>query len=109
MEDLTRIYLAIVGDEIAYLFSVAILAWLGLAIVLLFIPALRKRDFRNRLIGITPNSLATLGVLGTFTGILIGLLDFNVDDIDESVRRLSRLAWLGRRKASNKGRDLERV
>ena len=27
----------------------------------------------------------SLGILGTFTGILIGLLNFNVDEIDKSV------------------------
>ncbi len=34
---------------------------------------------------ITPNSLATIGILGTFTGILIGLIDFDVTRIDDSV------------------------
>lgn len=32
-----------------------------------------------------PGLMTTLGVLGTFTGILIGLLDFDVTDIDASV------------------------
>ena len=36
----------------------------------------------------TPNGLATLGVLGTFTGILIGLLNFDVTRIDDSVPEL---------------------
>jgi hypothetical protein len=36
----------------------------------------------------TPNTLATLGVLGTFTGILIGLLDFDVSRVDASVPQL---------------------
>ena len=32
-----------------------------------------------------PNLLTSLGILGTFTGIVIGLLDFNVKDIDGSI------------------------
>ena len=33
----------------------------------------------------TPNLLTSLGILGTFAGIIIGLLDFNVKDIDGSI------------------------
>ena len=88
MEQLSRIYLAVAGDEIASLFSTAIVAWLGLAVLALFIPQMAKGQFGSRLVAITPNCLATLGVLGTFTGILIGLLDFNVESIDQSVPSL---------------------
>lgn len=88
MENLLRIYGAIVGDEIAYLFSATIAAWLGLAIIVLFIQSAARSQFGSRLTTITPNSLATLGVLGTFTGILIGLLDFDVERIDASVPSL---------------------
>lgn len=88
MEQLTRIYYEIVGNEIAYLFSASIVIWLGLATLVLFMPGLAKSPFGSRFIAITPNSLATVGVLGTFTGILIGLLDFNVARIDESVPTL---------------------
>jgi chromosome segregation ATPase len=88
MEQLSRIYSAIVGDEIAYLFSAAVLVWFIVATILLFLPSLARRQFVSRLVSITPSSLATLGVLGTFTGILIGLLDFDVERIDESVPSL---------------------
>ena len=88
MEQFTRIYSSIVGDEIAYLFSAAIVIWLAAATLVLFVPGLAKSQFGGRLLSITSNSLATLGVLGTFTGILIGLLDFNVERIDESVPSL---------------------
>jgi len=37
------------------------------------------------IVRLTPNSLSAIGVLGMFTGILIGLLDFNVSNIDQSV------------------------
>ncbi len=88
MEQIYRIYSAIVGDEVAYLFSAVIVAWLLFATVVSFIPSLSSRRFVGGLVAITPNSLATLGVLGTFTGILIGLLDFDVERIDESVPSL---------------------
>ena len=88
MEELLRIYDAILEDEIAYLFSATIAAWFGVAIVVLFVPSLASSRFGSRLTAITPNSLATLGVLGTFTGILIGLLDFDVERIDASVPSL---------------------
>ena len=35
-----------------------------------------------------PTLLTTLGILGTFTGIFIGLLEFDVSDIDSSVPQL---------------------
>ncbi len=88
MDEIFRIYSSIVEDEIAYLFSAAIVMWLGAAILFLFVPGLNKSRFGGSLVAITPNSLATLGVLGTFTGILIGLLDFDVQSIDESVPSL---------------------
>ena len=88
MEELLRIYDAILGDEIAYLFSATVAAWLGVAIVVLFLPSLSSSRFGGRLTAITPNSLATRGVLGTFTGILIGLLAFDVEQIDASVPSL---------------------
>lgn len=88
MEQLSRIYASIIGDEIAYFFSILIVVWLGLAALSLFAPSLSKSQFGSNLVAITPNSLATLGVLGTFTGILIGLLDFDVERIDESVPSL---------------------
>lgn len=36
----------------------------------------------------TPNLLTSIGILGTFVGIVIGLLNFNVSDIDGSIGSL---------------------
>lgn len=88
MEELFRIKDAILADSIASFFSVIIGVWLILATIALFLPVLARSQFGGRLITITPNSLATLGVLGTFTGILIGLLDFDVEDVSSSVPKL---------------------
>jgi hypothetical protein len=85
MEIFLRIFGAIFGDSLSFAFSMAILGWLSIGILLLFVRATSGRPAGGRLIAITPNGLATLGVLGTFTGILVGLLDFDVNDIDSSV------------------------
>ncbi len=36
----------------------------------------------------TPTLLTSIGILGTFSGIVFGLMDFNVNDIDGSVPQL---------------------
>ena len=80
MENIFRIYDSIIGNEVAYLFSSIIVFWLAIAIAVLVVPSLTKKRSSASFVSITPNSLATLGVLGTFTGILIGLLDFDVEN-----------------------------
>ena len=87
MEQLNRIYQSILSDEITFFFCVLIIGWLIFAIILLFLP-LAQRHVSARFVAITPTSLASLGVLGTFTGILIGLLDFDVNRVDNSVPAL---------------------
>ena len=39
-------------------------------------------------IEIVPNQLTSIGILGTFFGIVIGLIDFQLVDIDQSIARL---------------------
>jgi F0F1-type ATP synthase membrane subunit b/b'/ElaB/YqjD/DUF883 family membrane-anchored ribosome-binding protein len=75
----------IFSDGVTFLFCALIIIWLVLAIVLMFKPRFSRREWSSRFIAMTATSLATLGILGTFTGILIGLLHFNVDKIDDSV------------------------
>jgi ABC-type transporter Mla subunit MlaD len=79
-----RISSAISSNEIASLFAVAILAIGGIAVILRLGPW-RETPFARRLVAVAPNILATLGILGTFVGILVGLLDFDVNRIDASV------------------------
>lgn len=47
-----------------------------------------KRDKLRSLTHYTPNLLTSLGMLGTFTGIVIGLLHFDPEDIDGSISLL---------------------
>lgn len=47
-----------------------------------------KHGNNTKLVAIMPTSLAAIGILGTFTGIVIGLYDFDIGNIDESVAGL---------------------
>ena len=88
MEFLARIFETVLSDDVTLFFSALIAAWLTIAVMTLFSPKLSERQTVAKFVAMTPNSLATLGVLGTFTGILIGLLDFDVERIDDSVPAL---------------------
>ncbi|MBC6407022.1 MAG: MotA/TolQ/ExbB proton channel family protein, partial [Rhodobacteraceae bacterium] len=90
MEPMIRIYEAIFADNIALLFSTIIAGWFVVALLVAIVRALAPTARGASLVAITPGSLATLGVLGTFTGILIGLLDFDTNPaaMRESVSRL---------------------
>ena len=59
-------------------------------IVALFVlaAALSKLGKYNRLVANTPNLLTSIGILGTFTGIVIGLMGFDTDNIDQSINGL---------------------
>ncbi|GBL03166.1 MotA/TolQ/ExbB proton channel family protein [Glaciecola sp. KUL10] len=45
----------------------------------------KSRDKHAAFTSYTPTLLTSLGILGTFTGIISGLLDFNTNDIDASI------------------------
>jgi len=62
-----------------------------------------KRGKHGQLVQYAPNLLTSLGILGTFVGIVIGLLGFDTGDIDGSIGPLlaglktafiTSLAWL---------------
>lgn len=88
MQQLSRIHQTILSNEVTYFFSVVMVGWLAIAIIVVLARPLARREISARFVAMTPNSLATLGVLGTFTGILIGLLDFDVTRVDASVPQL---------------------
>lgn len=88
MEQIFRIYEEVFFDDITFFFCALIAGWFALAVLLILVPGLSRSSFGTKFVAMTPNSLATLGVLGTFTGILIGLLDFDVTKIDDSVPEL---------------------
>ncbi|WP_432472084.1 hypothetical protein [Amphritea sp. HPY] len=67
------------SDSITNLFLWGLLACFVFAIVL------KKTNHSHSFTSYAPTLLTTLGILGTFAGIISGLLGFNVDDIDGSI------------------------
>lgn len=60
-----------------------------MAIVFLFgLFKSNAENFNNRITDSYPQILSALGVIGTFVGITMGLLEFNVNDINASIPRL---------------------
>ncbi len=88
MSSFSLFFQSIFFNPLTFFFCTLITIWLVSAIVLLFRSSEANSGWKARFIAMTATSLATLGILGTFTGILIGLLHFNVDKIDDSVPNL---------------------
>jgi DNA anti-recombination protein RmuC len=68
-----------------------VFALLIVFIVALIILVATRNGVLLRLLGFihyTPNLLTSIGILGTFVGIVIGLLEFDVSDIDSSIGSL---------------------
>lgn len=85
MEHVQRIHDIIVANEVTLFFAWAIGAVLGLGL-LARIPIFSRILWSFNRSGST--IMTTLGVLGTFIGIFLGLIDFDVARIDESVPQL---------------------
>ena len=84
IKSLQVIYEGLWLDPVAQFFLLIIIGWLGLGLILLRLPSPRARKF----VMVTPSALTTLGILGTFIGILLGLAQFDVNAIDKSVPAL---------------------
>ena len=80
-----RLLGAITGDPTALFFALVIFSVFVLALLARFWERFQRL---KGLEGSGPTLLTTLGVLGTFVGIALGLLDFDVSNIDESVPQL---------------------
>ncbi|MBT6415960.1 hypothetical protein [Candidatus Puniceispirillum sp.] len=83
MEDIIRIYNGLLSNDISATFFWIIGGWLGISLFLLIFSANKPRN--RAFIDLTPSALTSLGILGTFLGIFIGLLDFDVRTINKSV------------------------
>lgn len=76
-----------IEEHLRQLQAGAVTDWVVLTLLVVFglaLVAARRGAFPG-FVHYTPNLLTSLGILGTFVGIVIGLLDFNVDDIDGSI------------------------
>lgn len=83
-----RIVEGIFENDVASIFVKTIFIWFICAFLCLLLSSYRESRVAAAMVRLTPNSLSAIGVLGTFTGILIGLLDFDVSNIDQSVADL---------------------
>ncbi len=90
-----RVFDSAYTDEVSQFFVEIIILILGIAVVARIFACFNRLKFFRFLANYlgfldksAPALLMTIGVLGTFTGILLGLLDFNVENIDESVPEL---------------------
>ncbi|MCW9710144.1 MotA/TolQ/ExbB proton channel family protein [Avibacterium sp. 21-586] len=68
-------------DKITYYFYIVLIVTFSIGLLSTFLPNSRKEST-------VPNLLTSLGILGTFTGIVVGLLNFNIDNIDQSINTL---------------------
>lgn len=65
------------------------LFFLSLMLMLLFIAVvLRIRSSKADFVEQAPGLITSLGILGTFTGIVLGLVNFDIDQIDQSIATL---------------------
>lgn len=83
MEDITRIINGLLSNQISVTFLVII--------IICFLGGLGLLRFSTRmprikiLVDLVPSTLSSLGILGTFVGIFVGLLDFDIRTINKSV------------------------
>lgn len=79
---LHQIFISLSPAEVTEGFLVLMLSVFSLALLLRFVG--RGREFVEQ----GPGFLTSLGILGTFIGIIIGLYDFSLEDIDRSIADL---------------------
>ncbi len=88
MGDFIRLYEAVISNDIAHGFSLAIVGLFLFGVLALIYQSISGSD---KLTGYTRTAstlFTTIGVLGTFFGIFIGLLEFDVANIDASIQQL---------------------
>ena len=85
MDDVAKLVEAVWQSDVALAFVTAIG---GFWLIAMWRHAFGSPEHVASIDRSAPTLLTTLGVLGTFTGIFIGLIDFNVDAIDDSVPQL---------------------
>ena len=82
--DLRIIFEGLWSDQIAQTFISVIIGWFLFAILMMR----SKLEQARKFCAIMPNSLTSLGILGIFTGILLGFSQFHLNQIEKSVPAL---------------------
>ena len=84
MDEVQRLLAAIYNDDIGFVFGAAILA-----LFIFSVFRVNTQDSRQKIIvANAPATMTSLGILGTFFGIFLGLLDFEISNINKSVPEL---------------------
>ena len=84
MDEVQRLLAAIYNDDIGFVFGAAILA-----LFIFSVFRVNTEDSRQKIIvANAPATMTSLGILGTFFGIFLGLLDFEISNINKSVPEL---------------------
>ena len=84
MDEVQRLLAAIYNDDIGFVFGAAILA-----LFIFSVFRVNTEDSRQKIIvSNAPATMTSLGILGTFFGIFLGLLDFEISNINKSVPEL---------------------
>lgn len=86
MSELSRIFDGMFTNTVSTIFACLILLYLAFGLLMLFRINPGRRT--KALVDLAPTVLTTLGILGTFTGIFLGLLDFDIRTINKSVPTL---------------------
>lgn len=86
MEQVDRIIDGLLNNQISEVFTYLILGYLIFALINL--RTSEEGSKARSLVDLAPTTLTTLGILGTFTGIFVGLLDFDIQRITASVPKL---------------------
>lgn len=85
IRDLGRFFDNVWEDEVNLSFAVVMVSLFLLAMIFARFPTLAISQLLSRTV---PTTLTVLGILGTFVGIYLGLLDFDVKNVDASVPKL---------------------
>lgn len=86
MDDFQRIIEGLLSNPISQTFCLIITAYFVFAVVFVRVGLGNQRI--TTLVDNAPSILTSLGILGTFTGIFVGLLDFDIRAINKSVPEL---------------------
>jgi hypothetical protein len=86
MDFIIKFINGLMSNPVSATFSVIIVGYFIIALIGLYSP--RSNRAIHALTNLAPTALTSLGILGTFTGIFLGLLDFDMSMINKSVPTL---------------------
>lgn len=82
------LFILLLSDPVIFIFSSIILSLFSFILVSFFMKKTLIGLLGDRLAFSAPTLLTSIGILGTFVGIIYSLLDFNTSDLDSSIPQL---------------------